>query len=112
MEYLKDPSSAYIELLSSAFDKICKTLTNKKNKELRDTCLSTIESVKNDFTLDANKYFPIFKVALDSKITKVLEVTLYYIQKLISHGFLTGSCEDTCSYSEPLQNPSSGIHVK
>ncbi|OMJ92856.1 hypothetical protein SteCoe_4306 [Stentor coeruleus] len=107
MEYLKDPNSAYIELLSSAFDKISKTLTNKKNKDLRDLCLSTIDLVKNDSTLDANKYFPIFKSALDLKITKVLEITLYYIQKLISHGFLTGNSEDTCSYSEPLQNPSS-----
>ncbi|OMJ95949.1 hypothetical protein SteCoe_502 [Stentor coeruleus] len=107
MEYLKDPSSSYIELLSSAFDKISKTLTNKKNKDLRDICLSTIESIKKDLSLDANKYFPIFKLSLDSKITKVLEVTLYHIQKLISHGFLNGNCEDTCSYSEPLQTQSS-----
>lgn len=97
---MKDPYSAYIELLSSAFEKICKALSTRKNKETRDMCSSALDVIKNDHSLDANKYFPIFKEALDSKITKVIETTLYYIQKLISHGFLTGNCEDSCSYSE------------
>ena len=100
---MKDPYSAYIELLSSGLEKICKALNTRKNKELRDLCSSTIESIKNDHSLDANKYFPVLKSALDSKITKVLEIALYYIQKLISHGFLTGNCEDTCKYSDPPQ---------
>ncbi|OMJ89408.1 hypothetical protein SteCoe_8405 [Stentor coeruleus] len=103
---MKDPYSAYIELLSSVIDKICKVLKNKRDKELRDMCLSIVESIKNDRSLDANKYFPVFKSALDSKITKVLEITLYYIQKLISHGFLTGICEDTCTYTDPPQTTS------
>lgn len=97
---MKDPYFPYIELLSSAIDKIGKALKNKKNKELRDMCTSIIESIKTDHTLDANKYFPVFKAALDSKITKVLEISLYYMQKLISHGFFTGNCEDTSSNSE------------
>lgn len=100
---MKDPYSAYIELLSSAFEKICRALSTRKNKETRDMCSSALEVIKNDHSLDANKYFPILKEALDSKITKVLEITLYYIQKLISHGFLTGNCEDSCTYSDPPQ---------
>ena len=103
MEHMKDPYSAYIELLSSGLEKICKSLNTRKNKDLRDTCSSTIEAIKNDHSLDANKYYPVLKAALDSKITKVLEITLYYIQKLISHGFLTGNCEDICTYSDPPQ---------
>ncbi|CAG9330937.1 unnamed protein product [Blepharisma stoltei] len=95
--------TAFSELLTQALEKIRKYLNSKKFKNLRENCNQALEQIKVDQTLDANKYFPIFKLALDSKNTKVLEHTLYYTQKLISHGFLTGNCDDNCQYSEPPQ---------
>jgi brefeldin A-inhibited guanine nucleotide-exchange protein len=100
MEHMRDPYSAYTDLLSSAFDKIKKNLP-KKYRDLRDKCSLAMEQSKIDKSLDGNKYFPICKMALDTNITKVVEVTLYYLQKLISHGFITGNCPDNCEYAEP-----------
>lgn len=55
---------------------------------------------ERDGPYDANKYFHIFKLALDTKIAKLMEHILYIIQKLISHEFLDGSCEDNCVYTD------------
>ena len=52
------------------------------------------QQVQSDKTLNANKYFPIFKLALDYKVPKGLEIALYHLQKLISHGFMSGNCHD------------------
>lgn len=100
---VKTAFTAYSELLISAFEKIRKGINTRKHKDLKELCAAAIEQVKNDQSLDANKYFLIFKQALDSKNTKVLEHTLYYTQKLISHGFLTGNCDDNCEYTDPPQ---------
>lgn len=70
------------------------------------SCLSNhqlfIEKVKleKDGPYDANKYFYILKLALDTKQTKLTEHILYIIQKLISYEFLDGNCEDNCIYAE------------
>jgi len=91
----------YRELLTSAFDKIKRSLNNRKQKPIKDSCTSANEQALHDRDLDANKYFPIFKQALDTQATKTVEVTLYYLQKLISHGFITGNCDDMCIYEVP-----------
>lgn len=60
-------------------------------------CSSAIEQIKTDLELDANKYFIIFKLSLETKIIKVLEISLYYIQKLMSYGFMSGKTHDNCT---------------
>ena len=76
-----------------------------------------LEKVKTekDSPHDANKYFLIIKLALDTKITKLMEHLLYIIQKLISYGFLDGDCEDNCLYPEdqkPASNMNGRLHRK
>ena len=54
----------------------------RKLKELRDMCSEGIEQVKLDAdeeTLNANKYFRIFKLALDTKIPRLTEQIIYHI---------------------------------
>ena len=100
---MKDPYTAYSELLVPAFEKISKLVNSRKHKELKELCNKAAEQVKSDKSLDANRYFPILKMVLETKNAKVVELGLYYVQKLISHGFMTGNCEDTCSYPEGPQ---------
>ena len=79
--------------MNKAFEKI-KKLVPKKYKELKDLCteaqgnltlylssLCIIEKVKleKDGPYDANKYFYILKLGLDTKITKLMESLLYII---------------------------------
>jgi brefeldin A-inhibited guanine nucleotide-exchange protein len=97
MEQIQDPYQAYSETLIAAFEKLKKVCNARRLKEFRDMCEVAIQQVRSEKTatdLDANKYFPIFKIALDTKVTKALEHSLYYLQKLISHGFMTGNCPD------------------
>ena len=67
-----------------------------------DVSIQQVRSEREKSDLDANKYFPIFKIALDSKVTKALEHSLYYLQKLISHGYMNGNCPDIT-----VENPNS-----
>lgn len=91
MEPVRDPYVQYSELLIKAFEKIKKTVP-KKYKELKELCNEAIgkylcfwfhllEKVKleKEGPYDANKYFYIFKLALDTKITKLMEHVLYII---------------------------------
>lgn len=98
---MQDPKSVFFSLLTETFDKLKKQLSAKKFKEERELCAAAQELAKSDSSLDANKYYPTLKRALDTKATKILETALYYIQKLISHGFLNGNSEDKCEYSTP-----------
>ena len=68
---------------------------------------AVIEKVKleKDGPYDANKYFYIFKLAMDTKITKLMEHILYIIQKLISYEFLDGNCDDNCIYPDDQKPP-------
>lgn len=87
----------YSETLIAAFEKLKKVLNARKFKEVREMCDVAVQQVRSErekSDLDANKYFPIFKIALDSKVTKALEHSLYYLQKLISHGYMNGNCPD------------------
>ncbi len=90
MEPVKDPYIQYSELLIKAFDKIKKTVP-KKYKELKEQCNDAtgrsdylnwiVEKVKleKEGPYDANKYFYILKMALDTKIAKLMEHILYII---------------------------------
>jgi len=44
-------------------------------------------------------------MALDTKITKLMEQILYIIQKLISYELLDGNCEDNCIYADDEDKP-------
>jgi hypothetical protein len=55
--------------------------------------------------LNANKYFYIFKLAMESKIPRLMEFLLYRIQKLFTYEFLDGNCEDNCKYSDDSKPP-------
>jgi len=55
--------------------------------------------------LSANKYFYIFKMAIESKLPRLVEQLLYRIQKLFSYDFLDGDCPDNCRYEEGQQPP-------
>lgn len=93
MEPVRDPYVQYSELLNKAFEKVKKNVP-KKYKELKDLCTEAqgmhsvfnhvawyTEKVKleRDGPHDANKYFYILKLALDTKITKLMEHILYII---------------------------------
>jgi hypothetical protein len=67
--------------------------------------IESVEKVKleKEGPYDANKYFYILKMGLDTKVTKLMETLLYIIQKLISYEFLDGNCEDNCIYLEEQQ---------
>lgn len=107
--------------MNKAFEKIKKTVP-KKYKELKDLCteaqgkqpletIMMIEKIKleKDGPYDANRYFFILKLGLDTKITKLMEHILYIVQKLISYEFLDGNCEDNCLYPED-QKPTSNMN--
>jgi len=54
----------------------------KKCKELKDLCQDAMDQIKADEAdpiLSANKYFRIFKMALDTKMPRLTEQILYYI---------------------------------
>lgn len=100
MEYMKDPYSAFTELLTVTFTKLAQTL--KTHDEEKRLCERATLQAKTDRSLDANRYFPIIKRSIDTKLIKTVEIGLYYIQKLISHGFLNGNCTDTCTHTQPV----------
>jgi hypothetical protein len=62
------------------------------------------DQIKNDKELNANKYFGVYKLSIETKDTKLVETSIYFIhvngfsshnfKKLISHGFLDGNCRD------------------
>ena len=60
---------------------------------------------KNDEKLSANKYFYIFKMAIETKLPRLVEQLLYRIQKLFSLDFLDGNCADNCKYEEGQTPP-------
>jgi hypothetical protein len=67
--------------VTSCLDKIRKTIP-RKCKELKDMCGEAIDQIKADGEEDiisANKYFKIFKLALDTKIPRLTEQILYHI---------------------------------
>ena len=71
----------YEQLLVGCLDKIRKSVP-RKCKELRDLCDTGLAQVKadaNDEPLSANKYFRIFKLALDTKIPRLTEGILYHV---------------------------------
>lgn len=102
---MRDPRSTYIETLTQAFERLKKVLSVKKYKDLCSMVTSAIQQVPTDEELDANKYFIIFKLALDTRITRVLEIALYFMQKLISHGFMTGNAPDNCTENPQFVSP-------
>ena len=59
--------------------------------------------------LSANKYFFIFKMAIESRLPRLVEQLLYRIQKLFSYEFLDGDCQDNCKYEEgQIPSPKNG----
>ena len=60
--------------------------------------LEQVEQDQNEERLSANKYFYIFKMAIECRISRLVEQLLYRIQKLFSYDFLNGDCPDNCKY--------------
>jgi len=88
--------------------KIMKTVNTKKCKELIALCETAQKQVaadQNEEKLSANKYFYIFKIAIETKQPRLMESLLYKIQKLFTYEFLDGNCKDNCNYPEG-QKPS------
>jgi hypothetical protein len=74
-------------------------------------CGEAIDMLKADGEeeiLSANKYFRIFKLALDTKIPRLTEIILYHIQKLIAHGLMDGNHPDDCLYTDDERPKSNG----
>ena len=104
----KSPYDTYKELLEECFARIIKTVNQKKCKELIALCQTAQEQVvadQNDEKLSANKYFYILKIAIETKIPRLMEQLLYRIQKLFSYEFLDGNCKDNCLYPEDQKPP-------
>lgn len=64
------------------------------------------EQIKTDKEYNANKYFGVYKLSIETKDTKLVETSIYFIhvsahlkilsiKKLISHGYLDGNCRDS-----------------
>ena len=64
-----------------------------------------MENDQGEEKLSANKYFFIFKIAIESKLPRLVEQLLYRIQKLFSYEFLDGNCPDNCKYEEGQTPP-------
>jgi Sec7-like guanine-nucleotide exchange factor len=95
-----ESEQTYQQLLVAAFEKTKKALNTRKFKDLRTAFKQAIEEAKSDNTYNADRYFPLLKQALDSKITKAVETVLIYIQKLVSQGYITGDSPDLCEHAE------------
>ena len=104
----KTPYETYKELMDESLTKITKMVNAKKCKELIALCQTAQEQViadQNEEKLSANKYFYIFKIAIETKIPRLMEQLLYRIQKLFSYEFLDGNCKDNCLYPEGQKPP-------
>ena len=92
MENLSDPQTLYQEILQTAFEKIKKNLP-KKYKEIREMIVTYLgklrerlhhpnfgtEQLKQDKDLNANKYFGVFKLCIETKDPKLIETSIYHI---------------------------------
>ena len=96
MEHMRDPYKVFKDLLGTAFAQILKHLHPRKQAVVHDLCTKAAAQVKVDQSLNANKYFPIFQQVLALHHAAMTQLTLYYLQKLVSHQFLNGNCEDYC----------------
>jgi len=103
MENLSDPQTLYQDILQTAFEKLKKTLP-KKYKETHETINTFIDQLKQDKERSANQYFGVFKECIETKDAKLIETSIYYIHKLISHGFLDGNCRDFTQNAEREEN--------
>ena len=99
-----EPSyTTFKELMDDSLNKIIKTVSKSKNKDLIQLCQQALEQVaadQNEEKWSANKYFYIFKMAIECRISRLVEQLLYRIQKLFSYDFLNGDCADNCRYEE------------
>jgi len=103
MENLSDPQTLYQDILQTAFEKLRKTLP-KKYKETHETINTFFDQLKQDKERNANQYFGVFKECIETKDAKLIETSIYYIHKLISHGFLDGNCRDFTQNAEREEN--------
>jgi hypothetical protein len=94
MESLNDRPSMYADFLNNPIEKIRKLLP-KKHKDLRELLSRTqgnflsevlINSYKEDIKLEkeqepnANKHYLLFKLSIQTKNSKIIEICLYYLQ--------------------------------
>ena len=71
--------------------------------------IGDVANDQNMEKLSANKYFFIFKMAIESRLPRLVEQLLYRIQKLFSYEFLDGDCQDNCKYEEgQIPSPKNG----
>ncbi|EAS07412.2 guanine nucleotide exchange factor (macronuclear) [Tetrahymena thermophila SB210] len=89
------PIQIYQDILGNSFEKIKKNLP-KKYLGVKDLVQKMQNHVMQDpaHKLDANRYFIIYKLAINTKQPKLIEVSLKAIQQLISYNFLNGNCPD------------------
>jgi predicted component of type VI protein secretion system len=103
MESAAERKSIYQELLTESFEHLAKQLP-KTNKAAVQQLL---EQLKEDQELNANKYFGIYKLAINSKDPKAISMALDAIDKLVNTGFLDGNCEES-SIDLDLEKPKEG----
>ena len=62
--------------------------------------------MEQDTEISADKYFYILKIALETKMPKLMTDVLQTVQTLYSYEMLQGGCEDNCLYPEGQKPPS------
>ena len=89
-ENLYDQHALYKELLYTCFEKVKKHL-QKKYKEIAQLIsqytgfsfilksVNILDQIKEDRELNANKYYGIFKLCIETRDTKLVETSIYYL---------------------------------
>ncbi|EGR32637.1 sec7 domain protein [Ichthyophthirius multifiliis] len=86
------------DTLIISLEKIRKNIP-KKYKAYKDYIKETSQQIKQlqqsqQANLSVNKYFLIYKLAINSKIQKLIDVSINAIAILVQNNFLDGNCED------------------
>ena len=94
-ESLYDQQALYKELLYTSFDKVKKHL-QKKYKEIAQLIsqhtglflisnnLNISEQLKDDKELNGNRYYGLFKLCIETRDTKLVETSIYYLYVKLS----------------------------
>lgn len=89
-ENLYDQNALYKELLYTSLDKIKKHL-QKKYRDIAQlitqytgltfisNILHKLDQIKDDRDLNANRYYGIFKLCIETRDTKLVETSIYYL---------------------------------
>eukprot|EP00698_Gefionella_okellyi_P024701 TRINITY_DN878_c0_g1_i2.p1 TRINITY_DN878_c0_g1~~TRINITY_DN878_c0_g1_i2.p1 ORF type:complete len:1588 (+),score=410.80 TRINITY_DN878_c0_g1_i2:68-4831(+) len=118
---MADPITSPARYLKAVLDKLV-DLSSRKHKELREAAAKAIDELKaidaKPSEFSGGKYFPVIKLACDCKVTKMTDVALGAVQKLLEIGALHPGNTDMLKVIETIcncfdqQEPSNAIELQ